>query len=105
MDKDILRRVVEVEKDIQERLANEKRKAGERTQEARRNAEHEVHAEEARLADSFTTTVKEAQVMARKKASEALKDARSFAKTIDTLDDDIVLGVLLRHLDRILPGE
>jgi vacuolar-type H+-ATPase subunit H len=105
MEKDILRRVVEVERNIQERLASEKIKSLETVKEARRNAEQEVRDEEARLAASLNRTVKEAEVLARKKASETLKDARSFAKMIDKLGDDFLRGILLRHIDRILPGE
>lgn len=105
MDRDILLRVVEVEKEIQERLETEGRKAAERIDEARLNAGEAVRAEESRLDASFTETVQEAQALARKQASEILKDARSFVKQIDALGDDILLRVLQRHITRILPGD
>ncbi len=105
MKEDILGEVIEVEKEIQKRLEVEKNKSQEWLEKVKRDAQKEILTEENSLKGSLEKAVKEAQLNAEKKASNISNDAHAKAERLENLSDEILKGIILRHITRTLPGQ
>ncbi len=105
MEDDILSKIVEVEKEIQERLEIEKNKAHEWLEKVKKDAEKELITVEKELNESLNQELQDAKQHAEKKASEILLDAQTKAERLEKLSDEILKTVILKHIIRILPGK
>mgnify|MGYP001573073268 FL=1 len=103
MEDDILSKIVEVEKEIQERLEIEKNKAHEWLEKVKKDAEKELITAEKELNESLNQELQDAKQHAEKKASEILLDAQTKAERLEKLSDEILKTVILKHIIRILP--
>ncbi len=104
MGNDILREVVAVEKEIQQRIEVEKRLAYERIEQAKKEAEKEISQEEERLRRSWTTVLEEARAGAEIQAAGILEKAAAEAEFLKCLNDEILGEIIINHIIRILPG-
>ncbi len=105
MEDDILSKIVEVEKEIQERLEIEKNKAHEWLEKVKKDAEKELITVEKELNESLNQELQDAKQHAEKKASEILLDAQTKVERLEKLSDEILKTVILKHIIRILPGK
>jgi len=103
MEDDILSKIVEVEKEIQERTEIEKNKAHEWLEKVKKDAETELATVEKELYESLNQELQDAKQHAEKKASEILLDAQTKAERIEKLSDEILKTVILKHIITILP--
>ena len=105
MEKDILSRVIEVEKEIQEKLREEKGKSLEWLEGVKREAEEELAREEERLREYYQKTLDDTGAVAEKQAAELLRDSVLQAERLSGISDEILGRILLKYLPRILPEE
>ena len=103
MEDDILSKIVEVEKEIQERTEIEKNKAHEWFEKVKKDAETELVTVEKELYESLNRELQDAKQHAEKKASEILLDAQTKAERIEKLSDEILKTVILKYIITILP--
>jgi len=103
MEKDILAKIIEVEKGIQERLESEKIKASEWVEKVRKESETEISREEEKANESCKKNIDEAVADAESKAYEILKDASALAEKLGTISDEQLEKVVLKHIASILP--
>ena len=103
MEKDILSRVIEVEKEIQERLRTEKERSVEWLEKVKREAEEAVAGDEERLRESFEDAKACSVADADKKAAEIMRKAAEEEKRISAISDGTLGRIIMKHLALILP--
>jgi vacuolar-type H+-ATPase subunit H len=103
MKDEILSAVVEVEKEIVEKIAGEKKRTTEHLKQLREETEREISVEEERLRHALERSVSEACVKAKIKASRILEEAESDAAALTRISDEALKDILRKHIVRILP--
>jgi vacuolar-type H+-ATPase subunit H len=103
MKEDVLDAVVEVEKEIAGNLAHAKSSTAEFLGELRSDSEKEILREEKHLQFALDKAISEAVANSEKKASQILQDADAYANTLATLSDDVLKGIIRKHIAGILP--
>lgn len=104
VEKDLFQRVIEVEREIQHRLAHEKKKANDRLEEVRRACAKQIEDEKERLERNFGRALDEAREKARQEADQLLSEKSKFAAVLENISPEIFRKSVLKHLARILPG-
>lgn len=105
MEKDILSRVIEVEREIQEKLREEKSKAMAWLEEVKKEAEEEIAREEERLKEYYEKTAADADAYAGKQAAELLRDSALEAERLAGISDETLTGMVLKYIPGILPAD
>jgi len=105
MGKDILGAIVDVEREIEERLAEERRRAGTMLDGLRQELEGEAGREEERLTAARRNAESAARAEAQERAAIIARSAATRAERLAGLDDGTLEGCIMRHLVRIMPGE
>lgn len=103
MERDILSKVINIEKEIQEKVDTEKKKSLGWIETVRREIEVEVMREEEILKESFKRAEENAMDDARKEASEIIKNATEESKRLAKIIDETLKKVIMKHIIRILP--
>ncbi len=104
-EKDILSKVITVEKEIQERLMLEKGKSMEWLEHVIKDSEETVCREERGLRESFESARTSSKVDAERRAAEILKEAEEEVERISGIDEVILNGIVMKHLALILPSD
>lgn len=104
-EKDILSKVIAVEKEIQEKLMLEKERSLEWLEKVKRQAEESISKEEAGLHESFENAERNSGTDAEKKAAEMLEKANAEAERISGISDETLGRILMRHVAFILPTD
>jgi vacuolar-type H+-ATPase subunit H len=105
MEKDILSKVIEVEKEIQERLRDEKKKAHEWLEGVKKEIEKDISLQEEQLRDSYTRGREDAKAEAEREAARIVKDADALAERYRRMNDETLQEIVMRHLVKILPSQ
>ena len=105
MENDILSKIIEVEREIQERLVAEERSAGTMLCSLRQDLEEEARREEESLAAARREAESSARVEAQERAAAIVQRATFRANQWAGLDDGTLERCIMGHLVRILPGE
>lgn len=105
MENDILSKIIEVEREIQERLVAEERSAGTMLCGLRQDLEEEARREEESLAAARREAESSARVEAQERAAAIVKRATIRAEQWAGLDEGTLERCIMGHLVRILPGE
>jgi vacuolar-type H+-ATPase subunit H len=104
MEEDILSKVVEVEEEIKQRLEIERKKSRAWIDKMRNDAENEIIAAESGLKESLESVINNAKKNYEEKASKILKNANLKAERFEGLSNEILKGIIKKHISRILPG-
>ncbi|HXX54147.1 MAG TPA: hypothetical protein VEI28_06210 [Thermodesulfovibrionales bacterium] len=102
MEKDILGKVIEVEKEIQERLSEERKKAHEWLEGVTKKIEKDATIQEQQLRESYTKDREDSRSEAERKASRIVKDAETLARHCRELSDETLERVVQKYVVRIL---
>ena len=105
MGKDILGAIIDVEREIQERLAAEKQRAGTMLAGLRQELAGEAGREEERLAAARRNAESVARAEAQEWAAAIARSAATRAERLAGLDEGTLERCIMRHLVRIMPGE
>jgi vacuolar-type H+-ATPase subunit H len=104
MEKDVLSTIIEIEKEIEERLDGERRKAVQWLDSAKKEIEVELAANVRELKDSLLESVDIARENAEKQASAILSEAAKQSRLLSEIGDETLKRIITEHLCRILPG-
>ena len=104
MEKDVLSTIIEIEKEIEERLESERRKAVQWLDSAKKEIEVELAANVRELKDSLMESVDIARENAEKQASAILSEAAKQSRLLSEIGDETLKRIITEHLRRILPG-
>jgi vacuolar-type H+-ATPase subunit H len=102
MQKDILDKIIEVEKEIQEQLRLEKMKSEELLEKVRQEIEEELQSTEKRLEETYDKALNEAKMDAEKEALRIVEQSQSISERIQNIDDETLKRILLKHLKGII---
>lgn len=97
----ILSAIIAVEQEIQERLADEERRAAQMLDQLRRELEQETARERERLAASAQQALARGEAEARARAGALVGRAANRAEQLDALEDQTLERCILKHLGRI----
>ncbi len=104
MEDDIIGKVVEVEKEVQEKIRIETTMTQDWLENVRKEAEKRVLAEETSLKEAAGEAINNAKLMNEKRAEEIIKEAGLLSERFEGLGDEQLKKIVLPHLSKILPG-
>lgn len=104
MKEDILEKIVNVERQIQEKIQKETLRAEEWLKEIRRKAEIDIKKEEDDLRNLLEECTIEAEIESRKEAENLIEKAKAYEKELLSIIDSALKDLLIRHLKKILPS-
>jgi len=105
MDDDILSKVVEVEKEVRQKIDIEKKMSGEWLENIKKEAAQKILAEEEALEKTFSSAIKKAKADAAGKTAAIINNADREAERLKGLSDNILKKAILEHISKILPGQ
>jgi len=103
MEKDLLGEVIEVEKELQKCLEQERIRSREWLEQAGKEFEEEAAQEEALIRRSADRSREQAEQDAAARAAEIVMQAERLAARLGTLRNDSVSRIVKDHLRMILP--
>ncbi len=103
MEKDILTAIIETEKEIQESLERERHKSVMWLENAKKEIEAVIAAEELELEESCRKGVADARENARGRADALLRDVVEKCRRLTELSDEKLICLLMEHIGRIRP--
>jgi len=103
MEKDLLGEVIEVEKELQRCLEEERARSKEWLEQARNEFEKEAAQEESLIQRSAERSREQAEQEASRRADKIVKQAERLAGRLGALRNDSVSRIVKDHLRTILP--
>lgn len=104
MGRDLLGKVLDTEREIQEKIESEKKRHEKKLEQARKEAEERVLKEEASLRGELERKVREAEEASAARAAEILEAASLRAETLRSMSDEDLQRIVTKYIDSILPG-
>jgi vacuolar-type H+-ATPase subunit H len=104
MERDLLSKVLDTEREIQAKIESEKKRQAEKIEKARKEAEERVMREETMLHEQLEKSVREAKEIADEKAADILEAAVRRADNLRGLSDEALQRIVIKYIDSILPG-
>ena len=105
MATDLLGTIIEVERQIHEQLAAERRSAGEKLERLREELRHEEEQDAELLAASRERAVAAARRVAQEQAAMLVRHATARAEQLERLGDEVLESYLRKFLAGIVAGE
>jgi vacuolar-type H+-ATPase subunit H len=102
MERGLLNKVVEAEREIQAKIESEKKRCDEQLERARLKADERVRQEEAFLLEQCAGSVREAEENARKKAADIVENAARRAEKLKGLSDEALQKVAMKFIGIIM---
>ncbi len=104
MEDNILSKVIEVEKELQERLRPEKEKAHEWLEGIKTEIERDISLQEEQLRESYTRGREGAKAEAEREAERIVKNAATLAERYRQISDETLEKIVKKHMVKILPA-
>jgi len=104
MERDLLGKVLETEREIQAKIESEKKRCTEKLKKVAEEAEEGVLREEAALREQLNESACKAEKTAEEKAADILEAATQRAERLRGLSDEALQRIILKYIDSILPG-
>lgn len=104
MEEDVLKKVIETEKEIQHSLEREKAKSLAWLEGIKKGSEEEVRREEEEITKSLNRSGEDAKREAGLKASRITEQAAQKIAIMTALNDETLSRIVERHNNGILPG-
>lgn len=105
MEDDILSKVVQVETELQKKINEEKKKAHGLVENAKKDAEEQLHEAESRIREALDRAVKDARIRLEEKIAETLREAKAKSERIEHTSDETLRKYILNHIRSILPED
>lgn len=104
MEKNILRDIIDVEKEIQQSLDQEKLKTREWLDARKKEIESDFAMQEQNILQSYQHAQEKAEQEAAKTASELFERSKQQTDRLAQLENDILVKIITNHMSKILPG-
>jgi vacuolar-type H+-ATPase subunit H len=104
MERDVLSRVLEAEKEIQERLREEKSRSLEWTERAKKEAEEELAREEERARENCRKDLEAARLAAENEAAELVRASLIQSEGLDAVGDELLTAIVTTYIREIVPA-
>lgn len=103
MKENLLSAVVEVEKELARSLETENIRAKEMLDNLRQDSEQKISEEEKRLQEALNQAITSSDIRAEERAASIMEKADATASRLERTGDDVLKGIIRKHLTRILP--
>lgn len=103
MKENLLSEVVEVEKELARELGTAKITSQEMLDNLRQDSEQKISEEEKRLQEALNQAITASDIRAEKRAASIMEKADATASRLERTGDDVLKGIIRKHLIRILP--
>ena len=104
MENNILRDIIDVEKEIQQTLDREKLKTREWIDMRKKEIESDFAMQERNILQSYQQARENAEQEAEKTASELFEQSKQQTDRLAHLENDILSTIVTNHISKILPG-
>jgi vacuolar-type H+-ATPase subunit H len=104
MDNNILRDIIDVEKEIQQSLEREKVKTREWLDVRKKEIESDSALQEQNIRQSYQQSLENAKREASKIASELFEQSKLQTEMLAHLENDVLSTIVTNHISKILPG-
>lgn len=104
MEEDVLKKVIETEKEIQKSLEREKAKSLAWLEGIKKESEEEIRREEEKITESLNRSGEDAKREAGLKASRITEQAAQKIAIMTALNDETLSRIVERQSNGILPG-
>jgi hypothetical protein len=104
MDNNILRDIIDVEKEIQQSLEREKMKTREWLDVRKKEIESDSVLQEQNIRQSYQQSRENAEREASKIASELFEQSKLQTERLAHLENDVLSTIVTNHISKILPG-
>ena len=105
MEEDLLQAVIKVEKEIQQSIEAEKKKAADWLESLRVSLSQELKEKKQQLLDHHDQSLEQTCQITRHNAEKEISAVNKLAEYLQNLPEDILLEVIVEHLRMILPEE
>ncbi len=105
MEKDLLQRVIDTERDISKSVASETEKAAAWLESVQQSCTDRVAEERQRFDRLFHRELEQFVVKKKQEIEAYITSIEYSTEALDHLPDQMVRGVVLKHMQKILPGE
>ncbi|MCL5023384.1 MAG: hypothetical protein M1497_08480 [Nitrospirae bacterium] len=104
-ERDILSRIIAFEKEVQERLRQEKSESLERLEEVRKATEEKIAREEELLKKTYGQKAEGIKDGPERKAAAIIRQSEAWAEGLGAISEETLMRIVMKHVARILPGE
>lgn len=104
MENNILREIIDVEKEIQQSLDQEKLKTREWLDARKKQIEIDSATQEQNILQSYQRAHENAEQEAAKTASELFEKSKQQTDKLAQLENDVLVKIVTNHISKILPG-
>ena len=104
MNNDILREIIDVEKDVQQSLDQARERMRIWLEARKHELDEDLAREEKEISASFQQSREGITREAAGKAADLVKQAEQQAAHLARLNDDALAGIVANHIHKILPG-
>ncbi len=105
MEKDLLQRVIDTETDISKAVASEKEKAAAWLQSVQQSCTERIEEERQRSEQLFHQALERFALRKKLEGEESIKRIENETAALDRLPEQMVRGIVRKHLQKILPGD
>lgn len=105
MEKDLLQRVIDTERDISKSVASEKEKAAAWLESVQQSCTDRVEEERQRAEQLFHQALEQFILSKKQEVEDNTKRIEIETAALDHLPEQMIREVVLRHLRKILPGD
>ena len=105
MKKDLLQRVIETERDISKSVASEREKAAAWLASVEQSCTDRVAEERQRSAQLFHQALEQFALRKKQEVEEYIKRIENKTAAVDSLAEQKIRGVVLKHLQKIFSGD
>jgi hypothetical protein len=103
MEKDLLQKVIEVEKEIQQSIEAEKKKAAAWLESERISASRELERKKQQLHDDYDQSLEQTCRLTRNKAETEIAEVDLFVEYLENISEETLRETVTLHLQSILP--
>ena len=103
MNKDLLSKVLNTEREIQAKIGSEKKLQEEKLEKARKEASDRAIQVEAELRGQLNESVRKAGEAAEKMAADILEAAARRAESLRSVPEEVLQSIVIKYIDSILP--
>ena len=104
MEKDLLQEVIKVEKEIQQSIEAEKKKAAAWLESERIAAGQDLHQKKQQLLDEYDQSLDQTCRLTRNKAEAEITEVNIFVEYLENIPEEILRETVVGHLKSILPA-
>ena len=103
MEQNLVETIIKIEKELEQKLVQEKERALFMIEDAKTKCEKELALEEGKIKSLCNKSIQDALLKAKKDAEQLLSEANNMAKILENSTEEELKRIVKKELKRILP--